>query len=339
MEQKTLARGNNALDLLRLACAFGVVWTHAVMFHAGRLGNAVYALAHAAPPVFLLISGYYYRGAGELTPARARGKFFRFLKMALKWLAIYFAYTVFLYALPERVMPGAPALGDWLRSTFAPRSLFSLIVLQAPLGVGVHLWYLSTAAVAALMMMFFERLRLRRWRLPVAVGLLAALLLIELVVNLRRVAIPLEVIRNAYLIGFPMMLLGDWMRDHRERLCRLPVWGWSAIAAAALLFSVWEFFGSGAVILEYGAGTLIGAFALVALCLHFDGAPRRPWASFARRYSQDLYLGHMLVIAPLQLLAAAHDAGAWAYIAAALAACVVCLLRGLCPLRTPAKGS
>ena len=95
------------------------------------------------------------------------------------------------------------------------------------------------------------------------------------------------------------------------------------------------------VILEYGAGTLIGGpLRLVALCLHFDGAPRRPWASFARRYSQDLYLGHMLVIAPLQLLAAAHDAGAWAYIAAALAACVVCLLRGLCPLKNPPpKGS
>ena len=111
--------------------------------------------------------------------------------MALKWLAIYFAYTVFLYALPERVMPRRRRRwATWLRSTFAPRSLFSLIVLQAPLGVGVHLWYLSTAAVAGTdddVLRAAAPAAVAACRSPV--GLLAALHLIELVVNLRRVAI------------------------------------------------------------------------------------------------------------------------------------------------------
>ena len=188
--------------------------------------------------------GYYYRGAGELTTARARGKFFRFLKMALKWLAIYFAYTVFLYAAARardarRAGAGRLAALD-LRAAiavFADRAAGAAGRGRSPVVISPR------KAVAALMMMFFERLRLRRWRLPVAVGLLAALLLIELVVNLRRVANPPRGHRN----GLSHRLSHDAPRRLDARPPRAPLppprLGLGAQSpAAALLFSVWEFF-------------------------------------------------------------------------------------------------
>ena len=41
--ETTEVRANCALDLLRMGCALLVVWIHAVMWHAGAVGNAIYA--------------------------------------------------------------------------------------------------------------------------------------------------------------------------------------------------------------------------------------------------------------------------------------------------------
>ncbi len=316
-------RANCALDLLRMGCALLVVWIHAVMWHAGAVGNAIYAIGHVAPPVFFLISGYFWRGAsGVFEAAQAKRKTLRAVRMAIVWTAAYFAFSVALNAALNGRL-NALTLGQWLPMALAPRSLLHYVVFQASVGYGVHTWYLSSAALSYLLMWGFYRLRLERFRLPLALSLLAVHTALHAAVVLLEIpGVPAEYLRNGWLVGFPLMLLGDWMRG--APLKKIPVWVWALASLVGLTFPVLEFFGFN-FFREYLPGTIFEAFSLVALAICAGTNVDRPWAAGLRRFSRTLYLWHMMLVAPLQLLADARHAGAWAYLAIALAAVLGCL--------------
>ena len=293
-------RSNCAIDLLRLICAVGVVTIHSISSTASAFSALASSALHAAPLIFFLISGYFWRDArGETSRERCKRRFLKTLRMTVFWVTAYMLFTTALAYPFHGRLEGVDSAGEWVRSFFSAKNLLSMLLIQRAEGVGTQLWYIMALAWAQLLLWGMYARKWTKARLPLAVLLLCAQFVLRWVNNRFALGLLPEHMRNAWLTGLPWMMIGDWLRGREESIRRIPTALLAAVGILGLFTLPLETWWGGSV--EYTLGLHFASPALVMLAIQLGTNVDRPWARPARAFSLTLYLWHMLFVMPMAM--------------------------------------
>ena len=119
------------LDILKTICAFLVVAIHARF--PGDFGSYTVAVARVAVPVFLMITGFFYKGTQER--GREKKQIVKILKLVVWSSVIFFVMLLGFNA-------AAGKAGQYIRETFTLKKLYEFVVFNASM-FSDHLWYLG----------------------------------------------------------------------------------------------------------------------------------------------------------------------------------------------------
>lgn len=294
------AHENSLLDLLKLIFVFFVVAVHCTPIHT-PFGAAVSHILHAGVPVFFLISGYLFRSTdGSVKDDHVWRRVLRLIKLTIIWMAIYLAVSTIVVYLERRTVSGALSLHQWVELVFSPQSILKFFIFQFIPGIGYHLWYMPAQILGYLALWGIHKLRLSKIRLPLALGLLALQMFLQLIQNRCVIFQTTELIRNVWVTAIPLLLLGDWLRDHESIADRLSTPVLAIALAIGLLLPPFEFWWPSSV--EFYLGNYITAVAAVLLAIKLGRGYVRPWGRWMRDASLEIYLWHILFVHSLNIL-------------------------------------
>lgn len=220
----TIERGQS-LECGRLAAAVMVVFIHARF--PGNFGRAADCLARFAVPFFFALSGFFACRAGEGQLLR---RLRRVLLLAIGSSAGYLVFHCLL----------ALAAGGSPRDALAGlnlRSLGEMLLFQASPFAG-HLWYLNALCLCYGLLWLHVRRRGTgggAGLYALGGGLLGLYLLLEPVGGLLGWDIPYIWVRNGWLLGFPLFLLGHFLGSHPRKLSTVAAWALIALGAGLSL--------------------------------------------------------------------------------------------------------
>lgn len=196
------------LDILKMFCAFLVVCVH--MPFPGNLGTAVWALARIAVPIFLMITGFFYRTVKE--NGREKQQLLKVLK-----LTIFANVLHFVWGIAISLLTSSPV--EYIKQTLTGEAVFKFLLLnESPFEI--HLWYLSCLLFVLAIMFFLTRketlFRVPYWLIPIL--LLGNLLLGKYAPVLWGREFDLLFARNFLFAGLPYILMGAFLSENMGRL-------------------------------------------------------------------------------------------------------------------------
>jgi surface polysaccharide O-acyltransferase-like enzyme len=284
-----------SIDALRAVCAFLVICIHAPF--PGTVGAVIKHLANIAVPIFLIISGYFYKR--EKAGAQAR----KLMKMFFVWNIFYFVFS-----LAAEALSGGDPLSVALDS-ITIEHLFTLLLLNVPIiggPTGGHLWFLAGEAYALVAISWMEDRGLGKYEPAVCI----VLLMLSFVLGIYAPFFfgnPMHGIytRNWLYTGIPCMLAGLLIRRSRDRLSSVPTGALSCAVALLSAACVGEYFlleGKVPFVNGQFASAIALAVALFCLCLRVD-AGNGVLASIGREHSTRIYIVHPSIVPILGALA------------------------------------
>ena len=203
---------NKSIDVLKLICAFLIVCIHIPPEIGG--GYSV-ALCRIGVPIFLMISGYFYRKEKAIGQIKKIGTLF------IEANLLYVAWSL-LYG---PVSGNYPAVGI--------KAVLKFIFLNVS-PFGGHLWYLGAILYVLIVVYVVDKTGVRR----TLYYLTPLLLLTDLVLGKYSLLIfgrefPYILVRNWLFTGIPFFALGMLMREKKG--FRIPAWGIPLFAVTTIL--------------------------------------------------------------------------------------------------------
>ena len=249
---------SDTLDLMKCLAIYSVVFLH-VRF-PGSFGVAVNCLARFAVPLFFLSAGFF---SWDSRPAVLLRRAVRTAGMLLFSCGALLVLSVLL------ARRHGQSAGGYVLSRFSWGNLRNLLLYQTvPLAYAWPLWFLVSLLGAYLL--WAVLVRAARGRVPYdALAILSwALLAVHLALGEGRCLLGLspagsETIRNLWLDGMPLFLLGTWLGARRALWERCPtalLWGLALLGCPLALAERW----AAGEFLDLHLGSLLTAVCVLA---------------------------------------------------------------------------
>ncbi len=191
---------NNAIDILKLICAFLVILIHASYPYK----DAVLPITDVAVPLFFCISGFFIYGSGCNTKRISRIATIFALSFAL-----YFVKTE-LYHLIVMKQVYFLSVKDWI----------NLLVFN-DVAFSIHLWYLPAYLYSLLVVYAIDRYK--KWNL--SFYFIIPLLIVGTIIKMNVPEPQIQYHRNFLFLGLPYVLSGALVRSKIEsndlNMCKL----------------------------------------------------------------------------------------------------------------------
>lgn len=263
---------NKSIDVLKLICAFLIVCIHI----PPEIGGYSVALCRIGVPIFLMISGYFYRKEKAVGQLKKIGILF------IEANLLYAAWSVFYGA----VSGNFPVVG-------IKRLLKFLLLNASPFGY--HLWYLGAILYALIVVYVVDKIGWRR----VLYFLTPILLLTDLILGKYSILIfgrefPYILLRNWLFTGIPFFVIGMLMKEKkafRIGWFGIPVFMVTTILERYLLVSN----GLNATRDQYISTTFL-AIAVFSFALEYEGEVSERIAKLGQECSTWIYIIHPIFI-------------------------------------------
>ena len=198
---------NMSLDVLKIIASYVVVFIH--FKFSGLTGDIVDALARFAVPVFFMVSGYFaYSNSTEKIISKMKNIIKIYFWGAVIYICFYGILTLY-----DIGIKGAMWYGI---SYFNPVIVVKFIVFNVPRS-SEHLWFL-----VALIYVYGLHYFIAKWKIKesiylwIGVVLLAIHLLLGVGLSSIGIVIPICVIRNFLLVGYPFYCIGMLIRKNED---------------------------------------------------------------------------------------------------------------------------
>lgn len=285
---------NGLLDLLKLLGAFLITCAH--MPPSDPVARTVANLCPMAMMPFFLTSGYYFLSAGGgADAAKTMKRVGKLLSVTLKWFVFYLVVSTALAAVGHGRFDNVLSLHGWFNHLTSPRTWLALLAFQYVPGVGYQLWFMFALVWCNLIALAVVRFGLKKPAYALILPLCVAHLALQEANNQLGLGLHAMQVSNAWTTGVPLFLLGMWIREHEERLRRLPVWLLVAATAVGMVTPMigWTLYRGG----RYYAGNYLAGIALFLLALRLGGrVPESRWTKWAGAASTTVYLVHTLFV-------------------------------------------
>lgn len=248
------------------------------------------AFSRVAVPIFMLITGFMYRDV--VSQNREKEQIKKFLWIGVQMEILWFALDCAFYFLKHDVE-------SYLSRFFSAENLFRFLVFNDPVAAD-HGWYIWAVLYALILLYFFPKIasnKAVKWILIWGVGVILQLILGKYSLLTFGVDMPSYIIRNAWTVGIPYLLLGDELKIAYEK-GKLPTPSrMGVIFGIACMLSVAERF----ILIQSGkAGTrdmyimtTVIAVVIVILFLKIDGVGKdNILVGIGMKYSPVIYVIH-----------------------------------------------
>lgn len=219
------------IDKLKVLCAFLIVCIHAPF--NGVLGEYFTALTRIAVPVFLIISGYFYKSSTVVKQIK---------KIALLFLEaniLYFIFGLLIAALKGNCL-------IFIKETFTLKKILEFIILnEDPLQM--HLWYLGAILYVLIIVMFLERAE-ERFGINIKRILFSSIpffLIGDLVLGKYSILLlghekPYIIVRNWLFVGLPYFVIGMLLKEKETIIRKISKWKLLVVIAFSALTTLLE---------------------------------------------------------------------------------------------------
>ncbi|MCR4802264.1 MAG: acyltransferase [Lachnospiraceae bacterium] len=162
MEQKKIKQKNHCLDAVKGMAAIMVVFGHAVF--PGQFGQMVFTLASVGVPIFFLVSGFYsYNEDSKVVYKKTPVKLQNIAKLTGMTCVLYFVWRMVYTCLKGNSLSSA-------LHEFVPKKIFTLLILaDADVIMGSHLWFLFALIYAYITLLLLAKFDRIQWIYPVVV--------------------------------------------------------------------------------------------------------------------------------------------------------------------------
>ena len=264
---------NKSIDVLKLICAFLVVCIHIPPEIGG--GYSV-ALCRIGVPIFLMISGYFYRKEKAVGQIKKIGILF------IEANLLYIAWSL-LYG---TVSGNYPSVG-----IKAVLKFFFLNVSP----FGGHLWYLGAILYVLIVVYVVDKTGVRR----TLYYLTPLLLLTDLVLGKYSLLIfgrefPYILVRNWLFTGIPFFAIGMLMKEKPK--FRIGWWGIPVFALTTILERYLLVSNNLNATRDQYISTMLLAIAVFSFALEYKGEVNEKIAKAGRDYSAWIYIIHPIFI-------------------------------------------
>ena len=299
MEQNTArpvpaSARNRCLDFFKGIAALSVIFGH-IPF-PGRFGKCVSAVGSCGILLFFIISGYHAYGSREEICPKLLKRFRRNLCITCIAVLVYF-----IAAAVEQYLT-CHTLNSWLKTFTKPQFYLRMLFFSdlEPIH-GDPLWFMFALLYAYLIFWLMYRLRLERF----AKYAVLPMLLLRIVMEAYKYATggDWRICSNVLVAALPLMLLGRFFAEQRERMLRIPA---TAAAVCGLLSLACTFL---TVLYDPFRVNISQIFKLSAAASAFLFAMKKPslrifppLSSLGGAYSLHVYLWHMPVIVTAYLI-------------------------------------
>lgn len=273
---------NLTLECCKLMAACFVVFLH-IPF-PGDFGALVVCLSRFAVPLFFAVSGWY---SYEAAPKKLARRLANILLLELMGDVLYIGWRCI-----REVLSGEVLLGSLVNQVPDGQAMKLWLLWNVDPFAG-HLWYLSATALCYCLLLLYHPLRnkSRGYQPLYFLGgiLLAGCFCMGEFSGFTGISVDFRVCRSGIFTGFPLFLMGMFLRQHRASLRGLPM------LAAGIPLSIleWQCFGGS----DLYIGSVLTAAGILLLADRHPQLPGR-WnktaASFGR-LSTVIYLVHLLV--------------------------------------------
>ena len=186
-------------------------------------------------------------------------------------------------------------LNDGLKSIVKGISIGNIakfLLFNASQISAAHLWFVSALIYSYLIFFFIYKTGLLKKRIQISIILLTIHISIAEFLPLLGMKLPHPVVRNAYLLGVPFLLIGNWLRDNEELadnkfLKIIVVLGMLASCIEKYLLSSND-------LLELYVGSIISSVGLFLICIKKPKCKCKTMAYIGRKYSLGIYILHPL---------------------------------------------
>jgi len=292
---------NALLDLLKLLGALFITCAH--MPTGDPVARVLANIFPLAMMPFFLTSGYYFLSSRKtLNEAHTKKRIVRLTWMTLRWFVFYLIASTVLVYLGKGRLSSVPGMRSWLHMLANPEVWLGVAVFQYIPGIGYQLWFMLALILCNLLAWAVFRFGLKK----VAYALILPICILHIGLqeanNQLALGIHTMKISNAWTTGFPLFMLGIWLRENEEAvLKRLSTRALAAMAVIGLITPMiaWMLYRGG----RYYVGNYVSGIALFLLALRYG--PRVQSNAFTRwagEASTTVYLVHTVFIESLRAL-------------------------------------
>lgn len=249
-----------SIEVCRLIASFFIIFIHFTFPES--ICDAVEALARFAVPFFFIVSGYFAFGA---TAAQIKKRILGVAKLNVISTLFYILWGT--YEVRYILFQSRYA---WFRKILTLKAVSNWVFLNKH-PFSFHLWYLNALFVCYCAIYVYTRIVQNKTFYPLYQAAFSTLI-VHLVLGALYVKtdlnFPYELCRNALFFGFPMFVLGLFLREYQDRI--LAAFHPSnialcTIALAGCALTLLERFGFGE--LELNIGSIITAIAIMLLSI------------------------------------------------------------------------
>lgn len=197
----------NGLDILKLICAFLVVFIHVPI--PGFLSKYFVALCRIAVPIFFVITGYFW--TNDLK--KQKHQIIKIVKLIILTISIYFIKEI-IWSLYHGNFT------EFIKQSFGIRRFINLFLLNRAY-IAYHAWYLY-ALLYVLIILYFITKKINIQKL---FFLIPVLLFSYIVIQFIGCVFPIDgwtyvYLRNYLFTGLPFVLLGKYLSTKKINISR-----------------------------------------------------------------------------------------------------------------------
>ncbi len=277
---------NQSVECCRLFCSAIVIFLHIPL--PKILASEITLLARFTVPFFFMISGYYAFGTGYETRVR-RVK--TLVKLNIVSTLLYLLWDI----VPLLQHQGAAI--NYITVNYIKWKVLVELVAFHVNPLSGHLWYLLALLWCwFLFMVYPEKRKGYGFLYYLSILLLAAFFVLSTGVFLGRRYFDNLIYRNGYLMGFPIFMIGVFLKEYKEKI-NFKTWHLWVVFGIGLLLSIWQWriLGEG----EMPMGMLLSVAAVILLLQKQPVCPIH-WIQSKLRYfgkvSTVVYMIHMLIV-------------------------------------------
>ncbi len=262
-----------SLDLLKVICAFLVVYIHLPVSFMGT--EYVVALARIAVPIFLMISGFFYK------QEKAKKQIKKFILIFLISNLLFFTWSFF-YGFVSGSFPDLGIIAI----------IYFVVFNESPFSG--HLWYLGAILYTYLIVFLADKIGWKKvlfWISPILIMCDLAFGKYSILIFGREY--PYIFLRNWLFVGIPFFSIGMLMKEKKFRI------GWWGILVFTLT-NIFELF----ILKKYGINatrdqyisTTFLSIAVLSVCLEYKGKINNIISDIGNHYTAGIYIIHPVFI-------------------------------------------
>lgn len=286
MEQKQIKQKNHCLDTVKGIAAIMVVFGHAIF--PGQFGQMIFTLASVGVPIFFLISGFYsYNKDSQVVLKKTPAKLRNISKLTGMTCVLYFVWRMVYTILKGDAIIGA------LHEFQAKKILTLLILGDADVIMGSHLWFLFALIYAYITLLFLAKINRIHWAYPVV-----------LITFIARVYMTANgnwhYSQNFWVDGFPFFFTGFYLHEKGETIKKMKNRVIVVSTLLGIVVCLMKFvypIPSYLLFNFYEIGSIVAAIMIFIFAHNNPGIGEKSCLEkLGNRYSLYLYISHVIVL-------------------------------------------